>query len=177
MRHSNSQEPLYVERGFTLVELILYVSIASSILLLATMSAISLLDVRLKNKAIAEVEQQGTHALSTILRVIRNGEAVTFPTPGIASTTLTMNTYTVGEDPTRFEVVNQELRMIRGVTAAVPLTSNRAQVTSFQVMNVSRPGTPGSVRVYLTVRFAQQGAKVLYAYSKTFIGTATLRQP
>jgi type II secretory pathway pseudopilin PulG len=167
----------YRPKGFTLIELLLYVSIASSVLLLATMTTISLLDVKTKNRAIAEVEQQGSHALFTIVSALRNGESITFPTPGVSSTTLTVNVYPAVEDPTRFEVVNQQLMMARGLSAALPLTSNSVRITSFRVSNVSRPSTPGSARVYMTVQYASPSGRNSYQYTRTFIGTATLRQP
>lgn len=170
VRHPNTA-------GFTLIELILYVSIASSVLLLATMAAISLLDVKMKNRAIAEVEQQGTHAMFTVLSAIRNSESITFPTTGISSTTITLNVYPAPDDPTRFDLLNQQLRMFRGVGAAVPLTSTAVQVTSFRVSNISRPTTPGVARVHLTLQFANPSGKLLYNYSRTFTGSATLRQP
>ncbi len=163
--------------GFTLLELLLYVSIASSVLLLATMTTISIVDVQMKNVAIAEVEQQGSRALHTVLSTIRNSEDVTFPTAGLASTTATLNVYAVIDDPTRFDVVNGQLRMRRAATAAAMLTTPSVAVTSFVVTNISRPGTPGSARVHVTLRSVNGSGRQLYNYSRTFIGTATLRQP
>ncbi len=164
-------------QGFTLIELMLYVSIASSVLLLATMTGIALMDVKMKNKAIAEVEQQGTHALFTVLSAMRNSESITFPGVGVSSTTATLNVYAVGDDPTRFDVQNQQLRMARGAGPFVPLTSSAVAVTSFRISNISRPTTAGAARVHLTLRFGHQSSKSIYNYQRTFVGSATLKQP
>ncbi len=177
MRHNSYTQRFVQPMGFTLIELILYVSIASSVLLLATMSGIALMDVKIKNKAIAEVEQQGTHALFTVLAALRNSESITFPAAGVSSTTATLNVYAVPDDPTRFDVQNQQLRMARGAGSFMSLTSTAVAVTSFRISNISRPTTPGAARVYLTLRFVHASGKSLYNYERTFIGSATLRQP
>ena len=46
-------------KGFTLIELLLYVSIASTVLLASTVFFHMLLESRVKNQTISEVEQQG----------------------------------------------------------------------------------------------------------------------
>lgn len=67
--------------GFTLIELLLYVSIAA-ILLLSIMTFIgALLESRVKNTSIAEVEQQGVQVLQQVTQAVRNSETIITPSP------------------------------------------------------------------------------------------------
>lgn len=67
--------------GFTLLELLLYVSI-SAVLLLSTVEFLdALLRSRVKNMVIAEVEQQGAQVLQQVTQAVRNSEAITTPAP------------------------------------------------------------------------------------------------
>ena len=58
--------------GFTLVELLLYVGISSAILLASSLFLATLLESRIKNQTIAEVEQQGLAVMQIITQDIRN---------------------------------------------------------------------------------------------------------
>lgn len=173
----NTNESIHGSDGFTVLELLLYVTISSSVLLIAVMFMGAMLEARIKNEVIAEVEQQGHAAMHKIVEVLRNGQSVVSPTPGNASTILSVATYAPLMNPTIFDVATGTLRIKEGATSTVPLTSSSVAVSGFSVHNVSRAATPGSVRVMFTVRYNAESLRGEYEYAKTFIGTGSLRQP
>jgi prepilin-type N-terminal cleavage/methylation domain-containing protein len=163
--------------GFTLIELLLYISIASVILLATSVFLSLLLQARIKNQTVAEVEQQGLQVMQLVTQTARNAEAITAPVPSVSASALTLNVITVASDPTVFDLSGGAVRVTEGVGSAVALTNPRVIASGLSFTNLSRAGTPGTVRVQFTLTHANPEGKNEYAFSKTFIGSATLRQP
>jgi len=174
--HSKFQIP-NSKRGFTMIELILYVALAS-VLLMATSAFLGVvLESRVKNQTISEVETQGMQTMHTILQTIRNAEAITSPTQGANATSLTLNVVNASNDPTIFDVSSGALRIKEGVGATISLTNSRVTASDVTFTNLSRTDTPGIVRVEFTLSLVNNSGRNEYDYSKTFISSASLRHP
>src|SRR3990167_1911975 len=91
-------------RGFTLIELLLYTSLLGIIVLLASIATATLLEARVKNQTIAEVEQQGLQVAQFIGQIARNAEAITSPGVGASAAALTLDVVTPAKDPTVFDL-------------------------------------------------------------------------
>jgi Tfp pilus assembly protein PilW len=161
--------------GFTLIELLLYIALSSILLGVISSLLIGLVQLRNKNQAIAEVEQQGLMAASAIGQAIRNATAINSPTPNASATSLSINTPAPSLSPTLFDLNAGALRVKEGLAAAVPLTSSRVMVTGLSFQNTAPPNTPGSVRFQYTVGSANTGNRNDFRFSKTFSGSASLR--
>src|SRR3989338_405637 len=105
---------LQTHSGFTLVELLLYVSITAIILLATSGFLFMLLEARIKNQTIAEVEQQGLQVMQLITQTARNAEAVTSPAVGTSASSLTLDVVTVVSDPTVFDLASGVIRITEG---------------------------------------------------------------
>jgi prepilin-type N-terminal cleavage/methylation domain-containing protein len=163
--------------GFTLIELLLYVAI-SSIMLLAISSFLgTLLQSRVKNQTIAEVEQQGLAVTQLINQTARNAQAITAPTVGANAASATLNVITGASNPTIFDISAGVLRIKEGAGAAVPLTNSRVVASGLNFQNLSRAGTPGTIRVQFTLTHVNNSGRNEYSYAKTFITSATLYWP
>src|SRR3989338_5584522 len=77
--------------GFTLIELLLYISIAGAILLATSIFLSLLLQARIKNQTIAEVDQQGLQVMQLITQTARNAEALIALPLGTISSSLTLD--------------------------------------------------------------------------------------
>jgi len=165
-----------VIRGFTLIELLLYIAIIS-ILLLAVSSFLStLLEARIKNQTVAEVEQQGMQIMNIITQTTRNAARINNPTIGTSSSTLSINTYISTTTPTVFYVASSTVRMTEADGAAVDLNNARVMATNLLFWNFSRSSsTPGSIRIQFTLSSVNNSSRVEYNFSKTFTSTASLR--
>ena len=165
------------DRGFTLIELLLYIAISSVILLVISVFLSVLLGSRVKNQTIAEVEQQGAQVMQIIAQTVRNAEAITLPIITTNSSSLTLDVITVANDPTVFDLSGGVIRIKEGAGAVVSLTNARVAASALTFQNLSRASTPGTVRILFTLTSVNSSGRNEYNFTKTFTGSATLRQP
>lgn len=163
--------------GFTLIELLLYVAISSVMLLAISFFLQTLLESRIKNQTIAEVEQQGLHVMQIIAQTARNAEVISSPAQGASASSLTLDVITVASDPTVFDLSSGSIRITEGVGSPVALTNSRVTASALTFQNLSRASTPGIIRIQFTLTHVNPEGRNEYSFTKTFIGSATLRQP
>lgn len=92
------------QKGYTLIELLLYVSIIGSLLTAVSMYFGTSTEARVKNQSIAEVNQQGALAMEHIVRTVRGADSITSPAAGVISNTLTLAVPTGALSPTIFSL-------------------------------------------------------------------------
>lgn len=169
--------PSHVQRGFTLIELLLYTAIASVMLLVVSAFLSLLLQSRIKNQTIAEVEQQGLQVMETIGQTLRNAETINAPAQGISAPALSVQGIVPANNPTVFNLAIGVIRITEGAGAPVALTNARVIASNIIFQNLTITGTPGTVRIQFTLTHANPSGRNEYLFAKTFIGSATLRQP
>lgn len=167
----------YSQKGFTLIELLLYMGIASSVLLASTFFLQTLLESRVKNQTVAEVEQQGLQVMQIITQTIRNAENVISPAAGADGPSLTLDVSTASNNPTVFDASNDIITITEGAGSPIALTNSRVAVSSLSFQNLSRVDTPGVVRISFTLTYINYSGRQEYDFEKTFYATASLRQP
>lgn len=162
-------------KGFTLIELLLYVALTS--IMVGTISAFLflMLQVRVKNQVINEVEQQGQLAMQQITQVIRNASDITTPVQGASGSSTTLVVTPAGNSPTSFDLSAGALRITQGAGAAVVLTNARVTASALTFTNVSRSATSRTLRVQFTLTAANSSGRNEYDYTKTFTTTAHVR--
>lgn len=161
--------------GFTLIELLLYVSIIGAAVLSIAGFLSLLMQSRVKNQTISEVEQQGIQVMQIITQTGRNAEAINSPSQGASASSLSLDVVTVANDPTVFDLSSGAIRIKEGVSSAVPLTNSRVTASDLTFQNLSRTGTPGTIRIQFTLTHVNPSVRNEYDFSKTFYETATLR--
>lgn len=149
--HKRMQKNNY-QKGFTLIELLLYVSIAAIILLITSVFLAGLLQSRVKNQTVAEVEGQGLQVMQIITQAGRNAADVNF------TSAFSLSGGVILEN-------------------GIALTNSRVTASSLTFQNLSRTDTPGTIRIEFTLAHANPENRNEYSYEKTFIGSATLRHP
>lgn len=160
--------------GYTLIELLLYIAISSSILLaLAGFFGMSI-SARVKNQSIAEVNQQGSFLLETIATAVRNSTAITAPAVGGSAGMLSITTTA---NPATFSVTDGTLNITEGTAAPVALSSSQVQVSDLIFKNLSRAATPGLVQVSFTVGRSNPNNQSEYEYRRTFTTSIARRLP
>jgi len=166
---------LQTNRGFTLVELLLYLAIASIMLFTTTLFLQTLLESRVKNQTITEVQAQGLQVMQIMTQTIRNAEAITSPVAGASALSLTLDVVQAGDDPTVFDLSSGTVQIKEGAAAVVPLTNSRVTVSDLNFQNLSRSGTPGTIRISFTLTHINPSGRNEYNFSKTFYASASLR--
>lgn len=162
-------------KGYTLIELILYISIVGMLLTSITMYFGSSTEARVKNQSIVEVNQQGAFATGVITQAIRGATSITTPTAGNSGSSLTLVVPTGADSPTVFDLSSGVLRSKKGAATAVALTNGKVQVTSLTFTNLTRSGTSGIIRVSFTISRVNAANKNEYDYQKTFTASAAVR--
>ena len=162
--------------GFTLIELLLYLAVVPFILLSISAFFFSFPEARVKNQTIMEVEEQGAFVMNHITQTIRNAKATTSPLPGSSAASLSLDAVQAADDPTIFDLSNSAVRITEGLQSPIVLTNSHITVSNLQFQNLSRPGTPGIVRVQFTLHRVNPEGRYEYNYQKTFYGSANIRQ-
>ncbi len=125
---------------------------------------------------INEVEQQGLAAMSLIMQTIRNADSITAPTAGASGSALTL-IVPAPNNPTVFSLSSGALTVSEAGGTPAILTNNRVVVSGLTFYNLTRLGTPGMLRVEMTLKYLSTASSSPYSYQKTFYGGAALRQP
>lgn len=159
--------------GFTLVEMLLYMTIVSTVLLAASGFVASMLATNVKNGVIAEVEQQANQVLSLIEEVGQGAITVTAPAIGTSGSSLTFTTPV--SSPVVFTQTAGVITISEGGGAAVALTNSRVTASGFSVSNLSAIGTSGTVRVQFTMSFINSGGHNEYNYTNSYLTSVTSR--
>ena len=163
-------------KGFTLVEMVLYVSLCSIFLLTLSTLLTFLLETRVRSQAIAEVNQQGSQIMNMMTQTIRNGRSIQVPSIGTSSSILSITTAVPLRNPTIFDVSNGVMRIKEGSNSAIPLTNSRIKVSAINFQNVSSSAsTEKIIRISFTIDHVNLGGRSEYTFTKTFGGSATLR--
>lgn len=166
-----------VTSGFTLIELLLSLGIMGVILFASSLLLATLLEARVKNQTMAEVEGEGLRVMNIITQSIRNAEMLNTPLIGTSAATLSVQTISGVNNPTVFSVAGGVVLIQEGSTAAIPLTNGRVIVSSLRFQNLAESGTPGSVRIEMTLSAVNVSGRNEYSFTKNFTGAASLRQP
>lgn len=157
-----------MRRGFTLIEVLIYIAIlATSTIALLTMfraGAESDVIVGAQNRLL-DVERTAQLILQA---KISEAASVTTPASGSGSS-LVLASSTAAENPVTFALTNNQLTMQLGAGAAAPITPADVRVTTFTVLRLS--GTPPGVRV--TFETETDAGNLLIPGSTTF--TSLLR--
>jgi type II secretory pathway pseudopilin PulG len=161
--------------GFTLLELILYTGLAAFILTAVTFFSGTILASQIKNQTIAEVEQQGIQIMQIMSQSLRNAQRINSPVRGSQSATLSIDGLLPAKNPTIFTLAGNAITMTEGMNPAIQLTSQRISASNLVFRNLSRNGTPGSVRIEFTLSRNNTEGMNEYEYAKTFVISVSLR--
>ncbi len=158
--------------GFTLIETLLYLAIAGSLLLAISLSLAAVLQARVKYQTVSEVEQQGAFAVSVMTQAVRNAQIINQPPAGTGGSLLSLNS---SGGAVIFDGSGGSLTETVGSGSAISLLSPDINVTGLIFNNLSRPATPGIVQIQMTLNYNTDSTGEEYNYSSTFYDSASLR--
>lgn len=158
-----------------MVELLLYVALASVMLAVVSGFLGTILDARVKNQTIAEVTQQGQRTMNVMTQAIRNAEAINSPATSTSAALLSLDVLEAASDPTVFDLSAGVLQITEGASTTVDMTSSRVVVSDLQFDNLSHAGTAGSIKIQFTISHINPAGNSQYDYSRIFYGAASIR--
>lgn len=164
------------KKGFSLLELLLYVSISGIIIFSTSLYLSTFLESKVKNQTIREVEQQGDFIMQIIQRSIRNGTLINSPTIGLSSASLSLETSDINTNPTIFDINNGIIQIREGSQASIPLHNTRIEASSLIFYNLSSSPSPGIIKVEFTLNAVNTSGRIEYTFNKNFSSAAALHQ-
>jgi type II secretory pathway pseudopilin PulG len=162
------------QTGYTLIELLLYVSIIGGLLVSVAFFFGVVADSRVKNQTITAVNQQGAAVMDAITQTIHNATSITSPTTGTSGSSLTLVVPTGSQSPTVYSLSGTALQQKLGAAAATSITTTDVQVTSLTFTNLTRTGTNGILRISFTIKYTNPSSRPEYDYQKTFTTSAAI---
>lgn len=163
------------QKGFSLLELLIYIALLSIVTLIFAGTFISIDRGRGNIDASSEVDSNLRFAMEKITNDIRSATAVSTPTASSTSITLVL---TVSGASTTYDVSGGQLRRQVGAGAQEPITATTVTVsaptfTRLDNTNTYLSKTIISIKVDLTMSY--NSASPDYQYSQRKISTASLR--
>lgn len=157
------------------MEVLIYIAIASILMLGLSSFMISISETREKSKIIEEVESQGFKTLELISRSIRLADSVSLPLVGNSSNQLSLAMPEPSQDPIVFSLNSGKIRISEAGGAAQDLNSSLVSVSNLYFENLSRPATPGVIKISFTVTHQNNSGKQVFDYQKVFETSVSLR--
>lgn len=171
MKNNNKQS------GFTLIEVLLYLALATTVLFISTTFLLQISQSFIKQRVISEVTQQSTRIIDLINTSIRNGVNINTPTPGNQSETLSIETSIGATNPTVYSLDSGVLYISEGGGSNVALTNNNILISNLNFRNLSQitTTTTGTISVYFDTNYINDSNRSEYSYQESYFSGATLR--
>lgn len=165
-----------MNRGFTLIEFIIYTTIVAGILIVAFNFGWEIAYGNIKSQAMREVQQNSRLAIEKITEAILDASDINSPLPGNSGSTLSLVMQDSSLNPTVFEVVGGKLMITQRKNGPYELTNARVQVTNLQFTNVSYADTAGTIKIQMTIEHINPNNLKQYEVSLGTESTISLRK-
>lgn len=151
-----------MRRGFTLIEVLIYIAILAVMLLNIVELTSGIFDLRGRTRASLTLEENLRFALNRIVARVSDADDITAPASGTSST-LTLDMALAAEDPTTITLSNGAVELTEGTGTPTPLTSDEVEITTLSFTRLS--GTPAGVRIDITGELESAAGVYLSALS------------
>lgn len=162
----------------TLIETLLYIALASVIILAVSLLTTMIVQVRTKNKTVSEVENQGTQLMRALTQSIRNAKDINSPLPGASGTTLSLTEENLTKNPAVFEATEDTIKIKEGQGGEIALISPTVKISEVSFSNfspASENGLSGTIKIQFTLKYNSTDPRFELNYQKTFYSSASLR--
>lgn len=165
-------------RGFTLLELLIYIAILSGLMIVSTNMFISLSRGQGQTQAKSEVDTSIRFATELLRQDLKNATAVSTPAAGVPNSTLTL-TRIIATVPTTiiYDVSGGALRRKEGAATAVNITNSNITVgtpTFTRIENTNLVFSSTSVAIKINMTFGYNSTSPDWKYSTSLQTTVDL---
>lgn len=162
--------------GFTLTELLLYIIVMGICVFMISGFLNLVNNAKIKNRLIAEVEQQGDQISSIIRQNILASSGINNPTISAASSSLSLAFVDINRNPTIFNIDNNgNITIKTGADPISNLNNNLVQAENLIFYNLGQANTRGNINGQFTLKAVSSGPRSEYSYLKRFNLTASRR--
>lgn len=161
------------KQGTTLVEILLYISLVSILLFAVSVFLSVLLQARIKNQVIADVESQGAEAMDTMTQEFRNIIALGSPLHNTTSSVLWVVPSASTTEQIRFFQATDTIYMSENDDPPYALTNSHVSSTNLLFANSNQSGRTYLMKISFTLTYRNPSNRNEYNYSKTFETTSS----
>ncbi|MFH1461228.1 MAG: type II secretion system protein [Patescibacteria group bacterium] len=169
--------------GFTLIELIIYITTFAIVAVFLILFVFNLIDVQTKIKISKEVLENSQRAMEIMLWHIRHSQNVYLPTSSFGSHPGQLSLETAqnkpqGEETTYLDFYLDENGRIcfkQEESEAVALTSEKIKINNLVFNYLIDSNNNKSVRIELSAIYNHPGGGITYQATSTLVSTANLR--
>ncbi len=161
------------KKGFTLIEVILYLSIFIILITLCGIAMQTVNESSSKNKEMMKIDNDANHILYLMTNYIKNSERIISPSANSNSDSMQIKLQN-SSTTVSFGVVNGELFVNEGGNGNVTLTSPDEKVDSLLITNLGTNGTSGAVEIIMTLSSTKEDLGY-NKYTKTYEVSASPR--
>ncbi len=153
MKHFLFKKIFQNSKGFTLLELLIFISIFTVVSTVFLSVLISMSRVQVRTIASSEVNQQSQFLISTIQRYVESSSLIELPA-NIQTSTLKLRMAKSSEDPTYIYLSNN-IVYLKQTDSGTPqaLTTQKVKVNSLNFVKKSNSNAKDSVSVYLVMEY------------------------
>ncbi len=140
------------KKGFTIVELLIYMGLLSILIAVVTEIFLSILDLQSQSTAVSSVAQDGKYVLSKLSYDIRNATTISTPsTLGQSSPTLQL---TIDGDSNSYSGTSGDL-VVTNASGSDNLTSYGSQISNLSFRRLGTSGGKNSLAISFTLTSRQ----------------------
>ena len=171
-----------MNKGFTLIELVVYISLLSLMVVTVVQVVLVILDANVRVAAREEVITNSIRAVDAIRKEVREARAVYTPTSTFSSnpgqlSLVSTNNVPAGELATYSDFFLSDdgrLCISREEQVHQCITSPRVQITDLQFIHLAPPGGPEAVQTFITLEHESSRSELKASY--TIQSTDILRE-
>lgn len=160
------------QKGGTLIELILYVALISTILTSVSTFLIFVLEGRVKNTLIQETYGQASFAVEVINKSIKEAEEIINPLQSGTSNSLVL---VVSGETITFDLSNGKIEMTRGIGLPTSLTNEDLIITNLNFNNYSKDDTSGIIQTTFDVESTSDNNRKEFNFTTSIQTSSGLR--
>ena len=146
----------YTQKGYTLIELVIYMGLLGMLLVILSQFFIGALNVQLVSKADSAVEQDGAYLLQRLTYDLHRATAVTQPSLGQTVATLSATIVDSGVNNSYIYTIDGENMMLTIAGSPVQLNSDQSTISNFSLSRIGNSGqlqtAKDTIRVAFTVK-------------------------
>jgi hypothetical protein len=158
-----------------LIETLLYIAVFSVVVFLIIGVYGIVIDSRVRQRTVSEVNEEGGRIMQMITQTIRNANSINSPLPSANSAVLSLYVPNATNNPTLYYLSGNDMLTKEGIAATIVMNSNRVKITNLKFSNLSISGTKGTVKVEFTVSSNTLNTQKIYQFTQDFASNATVR--
>lgn len=154
------------KKGFTLIELIIYIGIIGIVISGFVGYSLSVSGVRSKNYSAVTVQANARVVLQMMSRKIREAQSVASPLAAATSTQLVLRMSSVAT--TTFSNIDGILYMKETGLATTTLTDNEIEIDNLLFTNLAPTGERANIQIDLGIKYRVTAGDTQFGYGKSY---------